>query len=107
MQRLARRAPRRTLLCAVGVIQDNVSHCLVAKRSYSAASLPKHIEKLRKPAIPSDFLKWSGLGSYRTSKFASGFSPLQPKPLESIIDIKRSNSKTPEELADIWDDVMH
>ncbi|XP_027105439.1 uncharacterized protein [Coffea arabica] len=104
MQRLARRAPRRTLLCAVGVIQDNVSHCLVAKRSYSAASLPKHIEKLRKPAIPSDFLKWSGLGSYRTSKFASGFSPLQPKPLESIIDIKRSNSKTPEELADIWDD---
>ncbi|KAL0305676.1 UNVERIFIED_CONTAM: ATP synthase mitochondrial F1 complex assembly factor 1 [Sesamum radiatum] len=36
--------------------------------------------------------------------FATGFTPLQPKPLESILDLDRAKNKSPEELADIWDD---
>lgn len=100
----AGRVSKRVLLSAVGALNGNISHSLVPKQSYVTASLPRHLQKLRKPAIPGDFWKWSALGFYRTSKFASGFTPLQPKPLESIIDVERAKSKTPEELADIWDD---
>ncbi|CAI9771746.1 unnamed protein product [Fraxinus pennsylvanica] len=39
-----------------------------------------------------------------TSSFATGFTPLQRKPLELIIDIERAKNKSTEELADIWDD---
>lgn len=106
MQSLANRVSRRALLRSVGALHSDVSHSLVAKQSYFAASLQRHIQELKKPAIPADFLKWSALGFYRTAKFASGFSPLQPKPLESIIDVERAKNKTPEELAVIWDDVM-
>ncbi|KAL3519916.1 hypothetical protein ACH5RR_018065 [Cinchona calisaya] len=104
MRGLASRVSRRALLCAVGALHGNVSHCLVAKQSYATACVERHLQRLSKPAIPTNFLRWSALGFYRTSKFASGFSPLKPKPLESIIDIERAKSKTPEELADIWDD---
>ncbi|KAH9797209.1 ATP synthase mitochondrial f1 complex assembly factor 1 [Citrus sinensis] len=60
--------------------------------------------RLREKAIPCDFLKWSSLGLYRTSRFATGFTPLQPKPLDSIIDIERAKDKSAEDLATIWDD---
>ncbi|KAH9748930.1 ATP synthase mitochondrial f1 complex assembly factor 1 [Citrus sinensis] len=62
------------------------------------------IQKQREKAIPCDFLKWSSLGLYRTSRFATGFTPLQPKPLDSIIDIERAKDKSAEDLATIWDD---
>ncbi|XP_022843882.1 uncharacterized protein LOC111367305 isoform X1 [Olea europaea var. sylvestris] len=42
--------------------------------------------------------------NYRTSSFATRFTPLQPRPLESIIDIERAQNKSTEELTDIWDD---
>ncbi|WCJ27135.1 hypothetical protein M5689_008906 [Euphorbia peplus] len=58
----------------------------------------------REPTIPASFLKWGALGSVRTSKFASGFTPLQPKSLDSIMDIERAKNKSPEDLASIWDD---
>ncbi|KMT00226.1 hypothetical protein BVRB_1g020390 [Beta vulgaris subsp. vulgaris] len=56
------------------------------------------------PATPGDFLKWGLLGFVRTSKFASGFSPLEVKPLNSIMDVQRAQFKSPEELASVWDD---
>ncbi|CAI9087337.1 OLC1v1021388C1 [Oldenlandia corymbosa var. corymbosa] len=104
MQRLASRVSRRALFRAVDSINGNESNCLLGNKSYSTAFLPKNIQTLKKPAIPGDFLKWSALGFYRTSKFASGFTPLQPKPLDSIIDIERAKGKSPELLAEIWDD---
>ncbi|KAH7857975.1 hypothetical protein Vadar_018497 [Vaccinium darrowii] len=39
-----------------------------------------------------------------TSRFASGFTPLQKKPLNSIIDIERAKDLPPEDLIAIWDD---
>uniref|UniRef100_A0A2P2JJS2 Uncharacterized protein LOC8259184 n=2 Tax=Rhizophora mucronata TaxID=61149 RepID=A0A2P2JJS2_RHIMU len=54
--------------------------------------------------IPGDLVKWGSLGFVRTSRFATGFSPLQRKPLDSIMDIERAKNKSPEELASIWDD---
>ncbi|XP_057250181.1 uncharacterized protein LOC104905527 isoform X2 [Beta vulgaris subsp. vulgaris] len=56
------------------------------------------------PATPGDFLKWGLLGFVRTSKFASGFSPLEVKPLNSIMDVQRAQFKSPEDLASVWDD---
>lgn len=54
-----------------------------------------------------DFLKWGGsLGFCRTSSFATGFNPLQRKPLDSIIDIQRVQDRSPEEISDVWDDVI-
>ncbi|XP_022640816.1 uncharacterized protein LOC106771429 isoform X2 [Vigna radiata var. radiata] len=48
--------------------------------------------------------KWASIGFSRTSKFASGFNPLQPKPLDSIVDIQRLKDRYPEDIASIWDD---
>ncbi|KAL9271588.1 ATP synthase mitochondrial F1 complex assembly factor 1-like protein [Drosera capensis] len=73
------------------------------KESYSTFS--SHITpQIQQHAIPSNFVKWSSLGFCRTSRFATGFAPLQQKPLESILDIERAKTKSPEELASIWDD---
>lgn len=55
-------------------------------------------------AIPGDFLKWGSVGFCRTSSFATGFAPLQHKPLGSIIDIQRVENRSPEDIADVWDD---
>ncbi|XP_031278111.1 negative regulator of systemic acquired resistance SNI1-like [Pistacia vera] len=63
-----------------------------------------HAFQQQQYAIPCDFLKWASFGFYRTSKFATGFTPLQPKPLDSIIDIQRAKDKSSEDLASIWDD---
>ncbi|KAK7319779.1 hypothetical protein RJT34_04504 [Clitoria ternatea] len=73
-------------------------------RSFSAVSVVKAPKKLHKPEIPCDFLKWGSLGFCRTSKFATGFNPLQPKPLDSIVDVQRLEDRYPDEIASVWDD---
>ncbi|CAF1819756.1 ATP synthase mitochondrial F1 complex assembly factor 1 [Brassica napus] len=55
-------------------------------------------------ALPGKHIEWASLGSVRNSRFASGFSPLKPKPLDSIMDLDRAKTKSPEELTSIWDD---
>ncbi|XP_010541164.1 PREDICTED: uncharacterized protein LOC104814688 [Tarenaya hassleriana] len=55
-------------------------------------------------AIPGNLVKWASLGSVRNSSFATGFTPLQPKPLDSIMDLEGAKMKSPDELASIWDD---
>lgn len=105
MQRLGNRVSRRSLFCLVGSSNSDTTHYLTAKQCYSTKILQRHLEKLQKPAIPGDFMKWSALGFYRRSKFAAGFTPLQLKPLGSIIDMQRAKDKEPEELVSIWDDV--
>lgn len=62
----------------------------------------KHFE-----ALPGNHIKWASLGSVRNSQFASGFTPLQQKPLDSIMDLERAKTKSPEELTSIWDDVIY
>ncbi|GAB2296979.1 hypothetical protein Dimus_031083 [Dionaea muscipula] len=76
---------------------------LWAKESYSSLAARTGYPIL-KESIPSDFLKWGSLGFCRTSRFATGFTPLQPKPLDSIMDIERAKNKSPDELVSIWDD---
>ncbi|XP_010538203.1 PREDICTED: uncharacterized protein LOC104812631 [Tarenaya hassleriana] len=55
-------------------------------------------------SLPGNFVKRASLGSVRNSRFATGFTPLQPKPLDSIMDLERAKTKSPEELTSIWDD---
>lgn len=57
-------------------------------------------------ALPGNHIKWASLGSVRNSQFASGFTPLKPKPLDSIMDLARAKTKSPEELTSAWDDVI-
>ena len=39
------------------------------------------------------------------SQFASGFTPLEPKTLGSILDVQRAKGLSPEHLVAAWDDV--
>ncbi|KAE7995789.1 hypothetical protein FH972_000557 [Carpinus fangiana] len=80
------------------------SACVVPKQFFSALSLQPNLQKLQERAIPGDFVKWGSLGFYRTSSFATGFTPLQRKPLDSIMDIERVKDRSPEDITSIWDD---
>ncbi|KVH89189.1 ATP11-like protein [Cynara cardunculus var. scolymus] len=105
MQRLATRVSRWAL--------SSVEHCsgtshssFLIKRPFFTSTVQRAPAIIHQHTIPVDFLKWGSLGSHRFSSFASGFSPLKHKPLESIIDIERAKHQTPEDLAAIWDDKM-
>ncbi|CAA6665802.1 unnamed protein product [Spirodela intermedia] len=54
--------------------------------------------------LPGEFLRRASLGFCRGSRFATGFTPLKPKPLDSIIDIERAKACSPEDLVSVWDD---
>ncbi|KAI6704460.1 hypothetical protein NL676_007422 [Syzygium grande] len=62
------------------------------------------LQKTRQRAIPGDFLRWAALGSCRKSRFANGFAPLEPKPLDSIMDVGRVKVRSAEAIASVWDD---
>lgn len=100
------RVSRRVLSTLTAPYVNGSCSSLVGRYNYTTLSVQRNLEKLRKPEIPGDFVKWGSLGSIRTSKFATGFTPLQAKSLDSIIDIERAKKKSPEELADVWDDVI-
>ncbi|KAH0462710.1 hypothetical protein IEQ34_010285 [Dendrobium chrysotoxum] len=55
-------------------------------------------------SVPRNFIKWVALGFSRGSKFATGFTPLERKPLDSIIDIEKAKFQSPEDLIAVWDD---
>ncbi|XP_058095718.1 uncharacterized protein LOC131241094 [Magnolia sinica] len=76
--------------------------------SFSSLSLQnrllhRHLLQKRQ-VLPNDFLKWISVGFSRGSRFATGFTPLQPKSLESMIDVERANSCSPDDLISAWDD---
>lgn len=77
---------------------------ILTKRYFTFYSRPRDVQNFSD--IRGDCMKWGSLGSCRKSSFASGFTPLKPKPLGSIIDIRRAELQSPEDLADIWDDVI-
>ncbi|XP_062160595.1 uncharacterized protein LOC133867849 [Alnus glutinosa] len=107
MQRLSSRI-LRTVASSSSSLTTLPNHasptCVVPKQSFSALSLQPNLQKLQERAIPGDFVKWASLGFYRTSSFASGFTPLQQKPLDSIMDIERVKDRSPENITSIWDD---
>ncbi|OVA15629.1 ATP11 [Macleaya cordata] len=97
----------RSMMLSVSNLLYHASSSSSQNHSYSSFTLQTHVQPTShqpKQAIPGDFLKWGSLGFCRNSRFASGFTPLQPKPLDSIIDIERAKTCSPEDLASIWDD---
>ncbi|PON57399.1 hypothetical protein TorRG33x02_293840 [Trema orientale] len=72
--------------------------------SFTTLSVPPNLQNPQEKAIPGEFVKWGSLGFFRTSRFASGFTPLEPKPLGSIMDIDRAKDRSAEDLSSIWDD---
>ncbi|KAF0891391.1 hypothetical protein E2562_009821 [Oryza meyeriana var. granulata] len=55
------------------------------------------------PAAPAELSRWAA-PRRGYSRFASGFTPLQPKPLGSILDVERAKGLSPEHLVAAWDD---
>ncbi|KAF3451394.1 hypothetical protein FNV43_RR07489 [Rhamnella rubrinervis] len=99
-----RRVSRIIALSAPTLLHHASSNCVVAKHCLTTLSVRSTIQNLQEKTIPGDFLKWGSLGFCRNSGFATGFSPLQLKPLDSIMDIDRAKDRSPEDLASIWDD---
>lgn len=105
MQRLS--SITRLLASSTRAVTGHASSCLyLPRQSISAFTRQPCVNKLHQE-IPGDFPKWSSFGFCRGSKFATGFSPLQYKPLNSIMDIERVKDRTPEDIASVWDDVMY
>ncbi|EXB88546.1 ATP synthase mitochondrial F1 complex assembly factor 1 [Morus notabilis] len=76
-----------------------------AKHSFTVTlSARQDLQHVAEKSIPGEFVKWGSLGFFRTSRFATGFTPLQPKPLDSIMDIERVKDRSAEDIASIWDD---
>uniref|UniRef100_A0ACD5TSU8 Uncharacterized protein n=1 Tax=Avena sativa TaxID=4498 RepID=A0ACD5TSU8_AVESA len=53
-------------------------------------------------AAQADLARWLPRRGY--SRFASGFTPLEPKALGSILDVERAKGLSPEHLVAAWDD---
>lgn len=106
MHHLVSKVSRRVFY-SVGALCHNAScSSMVIKHYFSTIpALQRKFGNTQKISVPSNFLKWGSLGFCKKLSFATGFTPLQPKPLETIIDVERAKNKSPEELADIWDDV--
>ncbi|XP_015873800.3 uncharacterized protein LOC107410834 [Ziziphus jujuba] len=98
------RVSRIITLSAPNLLTYASSTCTIARLSFTTLSVRPNIQNLQERAIPGDFLRWGSLGFIRNSRFATGFSPLQPKPLDSIMDFERAKDRSPEDLASIWDD---
>ncbi|KAK9268142.1 hypothetical protein L1049_010582 [Liquidambar formosana] len=104
MQRLSARVSRSIIFSVETLLSRASSTSVIPKQSFGTLSVQTNLQKLQQQAIPSDFLRWGSLGFYRTSRFATGFTPLQPKPLDSIIDVERCKDRSSEDLISIWDD---
>ncbi|KAK4440013.1 ATP synthase mitochondrial F1 complex assembly factor 1 [Sesamum alatum] len=106
MHHLVSKVSRRAFSSVEALCRRNAScSSMVANRYlYTISALRRKLENTKNIAIPGDFSNGGSLGFCRMMSFATGFQPLQPKPLESILDLDRAKNKSPEELADIWDD---
>ncbi|XP_017236230.1 uncharacterized protein LOC108209685 isoform X2 [Daucus carota subsp. sativus] len=102
MYRIVKRA-LRVVNSGVGSFSGSSScSSTLTKRHLTCFAWPVDLQKCND--VRGDFMKWGSLGSCRRSSFASGYEPLKQKPLGSIIDIRRAELQSPEDLADIWDD---
>ncbi|KAL1532243.1 hypothetical protein AAHA92_32273 [Salvia divinorum] len=105
MHHFVSKASRRVLY-VVRALNGNGSCSSMAKRHYFSVvpTLQRNFENMQKTQVHRNFLKWGSQEFCRNLSFATGFAPLKAKPLETILDVERANKKSPEELADIWDD---
>lgn len=99
-----RRASRIITSSASNLSAHASSSFAVRKHSLTTLIRLQNHKDPQRESLPGDFLKWGSLGSFRASSFATGFSPLKPKPLDSIIDIERVKDRSPEDIASAWDD---
>ncbi|CAN1149948.1 hypothetical protein LINPERPRIM_LOCUS18471, partial [Linum perenne] len=100
-------AMRRSLISRIwSTSSSSLKFLLPPSRTFASRSANRSLRSTLngREIIHRDFAKWSSLGFVRTSSFASGFTPLKPKSLESIIDVERAKHKSPEDLASAWDD---
>ncbi|KAE8707563.1 Chloroplast isoform 2 [Hibiscus syriacus] len=115
MQRLTSRVTATAKVCSLlrtilineapsSSSSSSSSSSWLPSRCFSTFSVQERAKTPGKVAIPGDLLKWGSLGFCRTLRFASGFKPLEPKPLDSIMDLNRAKNRSPEDLASIWDD---
>ncbi|CAM8935039.1 hypothetical protein QQ045_012527 [Rhodiola kirilowii] len=104
MRRLLSKVSRGVIPSASSLSYDATRAPFVKKQHFSSFIMPTASQKRWNECVPCDFLRWSLIGSVRTSKFASGFTPLQLKPLGSIIDIDRVKDRSPEDIVSAWDD---
>ncbi|KAI3994875.1 hypothetical protein MKX01_037426 [Papaver californicum] len=101
MNRISSRFSRCLISSMTTLLYCDSSSSSLGRHSYNTFSLQRYPKKM----IPGSNMKWGSLGSSRDySNFASGFTPLQQKPLSSILDIERAKNFSPEDLADIWYD---
>lgn len=106
MKHLVTKVSRRAFFSVAALNRNALCSSTVTKHSFSTIpALQRKFENTHKTARPSNYVNPGSLGFCRTLSFATGFTPLKAKPLEEIIDIQRAKNKSPEELADIWDDV--
>ncbi|KAI3837388.1 hypothetical protein MKX03_008492 [Papaver bracteatum] len=112
MNRISSRFARCLTSSMTTLLHFDSSSSSLGRHSYNTFSLQRYAQtndtqEKPKKMIPGNNMKWGSLGPYRDySNFASGFTPLQQKTLSSILDIERAKNFTPEDLADIWDDVI-
>ncbi|ERN18386.1 hypothetical protein AMTR_s00055p00226650 [Amborella trichopoda] len=66
--------------------------------------LPPLGTDLVQQGLPSEVVKWTYLGVCRALSFATGYSALQPKSLDSIIDLQRAETLSSEDLITIWNE---
>ncbi|KAI3880977.1 hypothetical protein MKX03_007823 [Papaver bracteatum] len=110
MNRVSSRFSRCLTSSMTTLLHFDSSSTLLGRHSYNTFSLQRYVQTFDtqekpKKMVPGNIMKWGSLGPYRDySNFASGFTPLQQKPLNSIVDIERAKNFSPEDLADIWDD---
>ncbi|XP_051129068.1 uncharacterized protein LOC127249982 [Andrographis paniculata] len=105
MYSLVSKVLKKALPSVEGLVRNRSCSSKVIKHHLCTVSaLQRKFQSKQNPAVSSNFTKLGSEGFFRSLSFASGFAPLQPKPLESIIDLKRAQDKSAEELADIWDD---
>lgn len=106
---------RNTMLRVLRIVASSASSLVghasstsadaAVKRSFATTLSAWHsLQNQAEKAIPGETVKWGLLGFFRISRFATGFTPFQPKPLDSIVDIERAKDRSAEDIASIWDD---
>ncbi|VAI60226.1 unnamed protein product [Triticum turgidum subsp. durum] len=94
-----RRLPLRLLRsAAAGSLRSRPA----PSRGGCPATRPPHLPA-EVAAAPAELARWLPRRGY--SRFASGFTPLEPKKLGSILDVERAKGLSPEHLVAAWDDV--
>ncbi|KAI4374143.1 hypothetical protein MLD38_012172 [Melastoma candidum] len=78
--------------------------CATPRHYFTAAAGRRGFQEMERGFLGGLAEQAASLGFRRHAGFATGFSPLKPKPLDSIMDVERVRGRSPEEIASCWDD---